>query len=562
MASGSGATGTVRWLPGAAAALGLALVLGLVYLPAAGGELLNWDDDRFLADNPRFAGPVWPYVEAALTEPQFEAYQPLHLLSYVPDRLLWPDWAPGFHILNLAIFWAALLALVAFGRRHVAPRYAYLGALLFALHPLCVEPVAWITSRKDLLALLFSIGVLLLEDADAPRPRTRALALLTFALALASKTSAICLPAVVAAWLIFVRGLPLRRALLRVLPHLVLALAAGLGTLLLWSEGQLIPPRPVAAPVDVAMSLGFYLQQIAVPMNLAPLYPAVPQAPWGGGAPWLYAAIAGASLTAVALAWRRMPGLARFAAVAFLAALAPVANLIPLYWRFADRYALFALAVLAVPAAAALQWLATHASARRRQLLWAAVAALVALEAVAAHRQARAWSSSASLWQRSVAAQPEAYFGHLKLGETLRDAGRFDAAQRAYEGAIRLTPERPLGYVGLFTAYAAEAEAAGRLPAGTWRGWLARLGPAAADPAAFNALAKDVDDSGCRPCAASLMVLGLRSFPQKDATLLDQAERFLRSGRPDLALVYLDAVADRGTTRYRLLLDAALEARE
>ena len=66
-------------------------------------QFVNWDDDRFIANNPLFQGPIIRYLVAAMTSLQFEAYQPLHLLSYLPDRLFWPHHPGGFHALNLAL---------------------------------------------------------------------------------------------------------------------------------------------------------------------------------------------------------------------------------------------------------------------------------------------------------------------------------------------------------------------------------------------------------------------------------------------------------------------------
>ena len=72
-----------------------------VYRDLFTAELTNWDDDRFITANPLFAAGGWPYVRAAFTEIQWEAYHPLHVLSYLPDRYLWPAWPTGFHLVNL-----------------------------------------------------------------------------------------------------------------------------------------------------------------------------------------------------------------------------------------------------------------------------------------------------------------------------------------------------------------------------------------------------------------------------------------------------------------------------
>jgi hypothetical protein len=103
---------------------------------------VSWDDNRFITANPLFAAGGWTYVRAALTRVQFEAYHPLHLLSYLPDRWLWPSHPAGFHALNLALFGLDVFLLFRLARRHAGLAAAAGAALLFAAHPLCVEPVA------------------------------------------------------------------------------------------------------------------------------------------------------------------------------------------------------------------------------------------------------------------------------------------------------------------------------------------------------------------------------------------------------------------------------------
>jgi tetratricopeptide (TPR) repeat protein len=536
-----------------------------VYAPALAGGFTTWDDDRFITDNPLFRGPVSAYVAAAFTRIQFEAYQPLHLIAYLPDRLLWPHSSTGFHLLNLAVFAAAVVVLASLARR-VAPAWAATAAALaFALHPLCAEPIAWITARKDVVALLCAALVLALEDARGEARRPGLASPLVFAAAVLTKSAMVALPLVLAAWLLLVRRVPARAIAARLAPHAVIAAMIAGAVYLLWRGNQLIgPSRPVPAALDVPASLGFYASRVLAPLDLAPIYPTVPSLP-GGATPtlWGHAAIAAAIAAAVALAWRRLNGLARFASVGFGCALLPVINIVPVYFRYADRYALLALAVLVPPLAAGLARARAALAARSRGALAvaAAAAALAVLgEATLARGQARAWASSAALWASGALAQPRAYLGRMKYGEVLRDAGRYADAAAEYRAAIRLDPERPLGYAGLLRCYAAEAEVAGRLEAGTGERWLRALGPALAQPAAFWRLSAEVTATDCARCAGALALLGVRRFAFPDSLLIDRAEAALAAGRPDLALVYLEGARDRTSPRYTELHGAARRA--
>ena len=226
----------------------------LAYFPALGAGFTNWDDDRFITGNPLFHGPVGAYVMAALTRIQFQAYHPLHLLSYLPDRLLWPDSAAGFHAFNLALFALALCLGYFLLRRSVAV-WPSLGAiLLVGMAPLCVESVAWVVGRKDVLALLFVFAALLVEDRE---PRTRASVLAAWALAVLAclaKTSAVVFPLLLFAWLRFARQLSVRETIRRCLPYAAIALLLALPVPFIWRHHHMIPSdRPLPAALDGIM---------------------------------------------------------------------------------------------------------------------------------------------------------------------------------------------------------------------------------------------------------------------------------------------------------------------
>lgn len=510
----------------------LVVATACVHGISAGGAFLNWDDDRFVTANPLFHGPTGDYVWAALTRVQFDAYHPLHLLSYLPDKLLWPDAPAGFHIVNILIFAADVALLYLLARRAGATAQgATIAAALFAVHPLVVEPVAWISARKDPLALLFFLGALLVEDrrpAAARTPSWKALAL--FVCALLTKTSTVPFPLVLAAWLLWMRGVPLARAALRAAPYAALSLATSIVVVTIWSDHAMIPPsRPHGALVDVASTVATYLRRVVWPMDLSPIYPAAaPSAP-------IAAAILGVVAVGLAVTWRRLPRAARYAAIAFAAAILPVANVVPVAFRFADRYALLALAVLVPAAALALR----HRAATVAGALAAAALAYVTLA------QHRPWHDSRALWAHAVSQHPDALMARLKHGETLRDAGRFADAVREYQAAIRLDEKNLLGWAGLFHLYSVQAEHTGQLPAGTAETWLRALGPAMADERAFVALLGAIPRDGCAPCSNTLLVMGLMRWPKPDAELLDAARLALEGGARDVALVYLSRIRER-----------------
>ena len=250
-----------KW--GLFAVLSIAAAVVTAYFPVFGAGFTNWDDDRFFTDNPLFNGPVGAYVVAALTRVQFQAYHPLHLLSYLPDRLLWPHHAAGFHALNLALFVAALALGYFLLRRSVSLWPALAATLLVGLSPLAVEPVAWAVGRKDVLALLLLLATLLVADRDEPKQRSTVVACVLAVAACLAKTSAVVLPIVLFAWLFYVRELPWRTALRRCVPFAVIVLVFAVPVPFIWQKNHMIPSsRPLPVALDVLGTIGVYVAHV------------------------------------------------------------------------------------------------------------------------------------------------------------------------------------------------------------------------------------------------------------------------------------------------------------
>jgi hypothetical protein len=518
------------------AVIAIAAAVLVAYFPALGAGFTNWDDDRFITANPLFQGPVMAYVVAALTRVQFQAYHPLHLLSYLPDRLLWPQSAIGFHAFNLALFTLALALGYFLVRRTVSSLPALGAILLVGLAPLAVEPVAWVVGRKDVLALLFVFAALLYEDRE---PRTRASMLASWilaGLACLAKTSAVVLPFLVFAWLRFVRQLPMRETLRRCLPFAAIGMVFAWPVPLIWRHYHMLPGgRPLPVVLDVLGTIGVYAGRVLVPVNLSPVYPVLATGQVIGAL-----AVAAAGL-ALAATWRRLPAAAKFAAVAFVACLLPVANITPVYFRFADRYALLALGALAWPLGQLLAW------PRARRVVVVAAPLLIGVELWATLQLVPAWRDSQALWERATAVQPRAVYGHLKLGETLRAQKRYREAAASYLRAAELEPTGIKGPAGLLRTMGEQAEAEGRLSAGTVDQWEQVIADPAFDAQKMGVLIDALDHSQCRHCAEAMLWLGIRMYPQSDTGLVSFAKRELDRDRPDLAMIYVSEVRDPTT---------------
>jgi hypothetical protein len=532
--------------------LGVAL-LGLVvwvYRDAVTGELTNWDDDRFLSANPLFAAGGWPYVRAAFTQTQWEAYHPLHVLSYLPDRYLWPGWPTGFHLVNLALFVADLVLLWRLVRRHASEVAALVAVALFALHPLCVEPAAWVADRKEPLVVLFFLLALGRETANphqGPRPRWGALVL--FLCALLSKTSSVCFPVVLFAWLRWIQGRPLREALVRSAAYAAVTVAVSAVVVVVWRDHGMIVHRAASPVVEVATTLVAYARHILWPVDLGPAYPLAAQHPAAS------VVVCAVALAALAVGWRWLPPRARFTVVAIGGALAPVSNLMPLTLRMSDRYVFLAMVALVLPVASALDWLwlRTRGVARAgawRGLIASAVAVILGLEARASAELAASWRSSHALWAHAVAAQPDAFLAHLKYAEVLEREQRWSDALAQLWAAQQLNPGNPLPGQRLLHLRAKRDELAGALPAGTALRWLVDSDRAMTDRAACDRLATEIDAASCRSCGDAMALFGLDAWPRSDAELFTEASRAIDRGLGTRARIYLARVRDRRAPEY------------
>jgi hypothetical protein len=507
---------------------------------------VDWDDYRYIVDNPLFSGRISTYVLAAITRMQLEAYQPVHLLSYVPDRILWPTRPAGFHAVNLSIFAVDIFLIFSLASRRASPLACACAALLFAVHPLSVEPVAWISARKDLIAVAFFIGVLLVED----RRTTSASGVSKVGIALCagaflSKTSTVCLPLILWGWLVWMQGITRGRATRRVAPYLALAVLPALIVLTTWDRTGMIAARPVSAPIDVLSTLATYARRILWPTDLAAVYPV--EMP----TPIVSAAVASAILAALMFSWRLLSPTAKCALFSFLVALGPVANVISINLRFADRYAFLALLLLVPFVAIALDRL----FAAKRAIGF--VACGLALATIALTRITvdlnRSWATSLSLWSRAVRVHPGAHNARIHLGIALVELHAWSAAIDQFQTVVRMLPDNAYGYGGLLWAYADRAEQEGRIPKGTAERWSSEFDLAQHRSSTMDALLFEIPRSVCPQCVDILLILRLRRWPKPDPVLREAARAALDEHSPDMAAILLDAARDKNDARWKPL---------
>lgn len=436
-----------QWPLGVIFALLLSAVL-LAYLPSLQGDLL-WDDAGHVT-HPELQS--WSGLWRIWFEPgTTQQYYPLLHSAFWFEHAIWGDASLGYRLVNG--LWHALSAclFVAILRRLAIPGALFAG-LVFALHPVCVESVAWISEQKNTLSTVFYLTAMLawLRFDEDRRPARYAVATLWFIAALLTKTVTATLPGalLVVAW--WRRGrLSWRGDVLPLIPWLALGLAAGLGTA--WFEHTQIG----AAGGDFTLSavertllagrvVWFYLGKLLWPADLTFFYPR-----WTIDATaiwqWLFPI---AALTLLSgLFWLRSRSRAPLAAaLLFGGTLFPVlgfVNVYPFLFSYvADHFQYPAcLGVIAF-----LTGTAVHGLAKLRWPGWTgpavATAVLVTLGGLT-WRQSGTYRDLFTLYEATLARNPTSWVAQLNYGTLLADSGRQNEGLPHLQRALELKPDFP-----------------------------------------------------------------------------------------------------------------------
>lgn len=442
----------------AVVALPFAVAL-VLYAPVRDFPFVDWDDGYTVVENPILAhGLSFEGVRRAF-EPWFANWIPLTWLSYAADRAVAGANAGAHHVVN-ALWHAATAALLAavLVRAGAARLPALFVALVFAVHPLRVESVAWISERKDVLSGFFFVATAGAWLAYGRRPSAARYAA-TFAalvLGLLSKATGVTLPFV----LLLLDFWPLRRlgdaaarrrAIAEKLPFLAVAAGAAWLTAVAQQAGGAVSSL-AGIPLDVragnaAVSWLWYLEKAFWPTDLAVFYPhplALPPADAIGRAAFT---LVGVTL-AVLLVARRRPWWP-VGWLWFLGTLVPMIGFVQVGMQsHADRYAYVPLIGLQI-AVAFEAWAWLGRSRAGRAAFAVATAAVVLALGVAARAQIELWRDTEALFAHALAVTDENYLAHEKVGRARLAAGDTEGAMRHFGEALRINPQWPETRAGL-----------------------------------------------------------------------------------------------------------------
>jgi len=450
--------------------ISIAVSILLVYGGSATFDFVSFDDPVYVRENPHVAGGlsgrgiVW-----AMTSVHASNWHPLTWISHMADMELFGMDPGRHHLVNVLFHLAASVLLFLVLDRMTGALYpSAFTAALFALHPLHVESVAWISERKDVLSAFFWMLTLLCYSRYVKRPSLGRYALVcaSFTLGLMAKPMLVTLPVV----LLLLDFWPLKRMgmssprpdraprpqgpgdslirlgplLLEKVPLVILAAAAGATALYSqWASGALKPLTSVGPGMrmeNALISSVVYLAKTVWPADLCIFYPY----PRHIGLPLVILcalAVIVISIAAV-MAARRFPYVTT-GWFWYVITLAPVIGIVQVGSQsMADRYTYIPLVGVFMMLSWGLGDLYRWTSPGRavRMLLGASAVGLLVILAVVSFRQVLTWQNSETLFSHALSVNPDNYLACDSLGVALHHKGDVPGAIRYYQESIRLSP--------------------------------------------------------------------------------------------------------------------------
>ena len=451
----------------------------LVFGPVFGGDFVNWDDTALVQENPLIRDLSWSNIKAmfALSSIQeFKHYLPLVLLSYALEYQLAGLDPAVFHATNVFLHIInSLLLLWLIAKLTASEPVAFVTALLFAIHPMHVESVAWITERKDMLSTLFFLISLSCYAVSLERGRKRLYllaALAAMVLSLMAKAMAVSIPFVLVL-IDILRGRKVTGHSLREkIPFAIVSVAAAVtafSSQYMLTDGGIQSGSAEFGAMTVVRGLFvacynilFYAAKLAWPSDLSVLYTGAtgPSLPLE----YLLAPVV-VALIVLAVIWlykRFQMKAVVFGLLFFVTTVLPVVQLIPVgVAQQADRFVYIPAIGLFLLVGLGIEALAQRLAQRSERLRLASVALLVVVMgsyAYSARIRAGAWQDSLSLWSAEIDRAGVHPMAYVQRGQALAQLNRHDEAIADYTFAIEMDSTVVLAFNNRGNAYARMAD--------------------------------------------------------------------------------------------------------
>jgi len=427
----------------------LPLVTLLVYIPAMQAGFV-WDDDTTLLENIVFEKNG--LYRAWLTT-EFVSYWPITWTSYWLEHELWGFRPTGYHVVNVLVHATSSLLLWRVLLRLNIPG-AWFVALVFAVHPVNVASVAWITQRKNVLSMLFYLTTLLcyLRFGSTKNARWYWMAVVAFGFSMLSKGSSATLPVVLLLMAWWQRGCISRRDVLRSVPFfLVTALMSATE---IWFQANRAIREDIIRDAGFFERLAasgwivwFYLHKALLPINLAFVYPLWKVDPYN----WLSYVPGVMLVVMLGVCWRSRNEWGRpplFALSYFVVTLAPILGFVDIYYMryslVADQYQYLSIIGVLTLAVGGLMRTANRLAADNRLPITCAAALIVVLLGTLSWQQAATYKDEETLWADTLRKNPQSMLALVSRGVVYSKQGRREIALQYYFRAMELHPHVPL----------------------------------------------------------------------------------------------------------------------
>lgn len=463
----------------------------VVFLPSLQSDFVNWDDGSYIYENSNIQYLDSESLYWMLTSFHASNWHPLTWLSHAIDYRFFALNPWGHHLTSIVLH--ALNALLVFilviklmgEKKNVTENMelsslrqpliaATVTALLFGMHPLRVESVAWVTERKDLLCAFFYLLSILLyltytsSEVKVPRLLWFCAALFSFLFSLMSKPMAVTFPLI----LLLLDIYPLKRLkpafpdisiVFEKIPFITLSVFSSIITVFAQQSGgalRTLERFPLTSRLLMAVKgLVFYLEKTIFPINLAPFYP-LPKIVGLAEAPYIASTIVVLAITGLCI-WLAKQGKILFIIIwsFYVITLLPVIGIIQVgHQSAADRYTYLPLLSIYLLAGVGVAWFFDRFAWKRPRLLFGALALLLTLIifslGLLTRNQIKVWRDSVSLWTHELNIYPESVsFPYCSLGNAYLDQSLVDEAIDEYKRALEIEPGNSMASSNLGVAY-------------------------------------------------------------------------------------------------------------
>jgi hypothetical protein len=463
-------------------ALAIAILTIFVYLPVLQNGFVNWDDDRYVYENPHIQSFGSESVRWMFTAFHASNWHPLTWLTHAIDYTLWGLHPMGHHLTSvifhgLNTFLVVILITqlansrikgVLLSQSNESNRKQVINTgqtniiagvvtgLLFGLHPLHVETVAWISERKDVLCAFFTLLSMLAYlrySFSEQKSLPYCLCLFFFILALMSKPMAVTLPVILILFDIYplkrLKSVSLLRLFFEKLPFFAFSIASSIVTIMAQQAGgaiQSLETHPLGDRIFVGIrAIIFYLVKIVWPEGLAPLYP------YPSGLSFISFDFLGSlfivlGITVFCVAMLRRQKIWSVAWAYYLVSLSPVLGIIQVGGQAAaDRYTYLASLgpfLLAGSGCAYImeKTVQKHAALSRKALFIIPFSLLFFLLSSGTRNQIMIWKDSLTLWNTTLTLYPDFSMAYKGRGKTYGEMGSYRKALEDYDQALALNP--------------------------------------------------------------------------------------------------------------------------